>query len=173
MLLLLLLSSVTMFSGIYYYLSTHSNFEIRTSSGILRTAMEEYGTIYLGHQFYFEGYGTPTIENIYVVQTDGLINQPNDKQISIIPFIDESGTIGVADEAYVSKEGISNAIIPVQDFKFKNQHYNVAFKVKLKDKSFNQDFHAVIIEYRHLGIRKEQSLDFDGFFDNQTAMIVE
>ncbi|WP_341963409.1 hypothetical protein NM897_16800 (plasmid) [Planococcus maritimus] len=172
-LLVLLLLSLMMFSGIYYYLSTNSNFEIGASSKIVKKVMEEQETIYFGYQFHFEGYGNPTIENVYVVQTDGTINQPSNQQILITPLIDTSGKIGVLYEEHILEEGLSNSIAPVQGFKSKDHNYNIAFKVELKDESFDQDFHAFIIEYHHLGMLKTQSLDFEGFFSNETAMIVE
>ncbi len=64
-----------MFSEIYYYLTATSNFEIRAPSRAGKTQIEEQGEIYFGHyetaltfgyQFYFEGYGNPTIENVYL-----------------------------------------------------------------------------------------------------------
>ena len=170
MLFALVLPVLTIFLGGYYYLSTNSGFELGSSSSISRQALEEHGTVFFGYQFYFEGYGTPTIENIYLVQRDGTINRQNNNQISITPFIDLSKQIGVLEESYVMEEGIIKELAPIQGFKFKNNHYNVAFKVELKDENFDQDFQAFIVEYRHLGIRKEQSIDFEGFFTNDTAV---
>lgn len=171
MLLIILLSVAVMFAGVHQYVSTQSEFEIGTSSGMLRTAMEEHGTVYFGFQLYFHGYGTPTIENVSVVHEDGTVNQPNSKQIVITPFVDKSGSVGVLPEGYVAKEGMTNEIIPIQGFKFTKKHHNVAFKVELKDPRFDQDFNTLIVEYRHLGRLKTQSLNFDGFFSNQTAKL--
>ncbi len=167
---ILALTLILMVSGSYYFLSATSGFQITSSSASSAALLQEHKTIFYGYGFDWTGYGTPTIENIYVVQKDGIIHQQSDAQIAITPFIDASESIGVMDGAAVIEDGIMQSLIPVQGFSPTARDFSVAFKVDSRDEHSIHEFQALIIEYRYLGQMKKQSMDFNGFFGQEPVL---
>lgn len=150
--------------GLYFYLLNKAEFTKGSHAWASKEVIEESEVIYLGYNLTFNGYGSPTIQSIYLQQTEGEKGQQYDEQISISVFIDKNNRIGAVDEKYALDEGIIDELIPVRGYKLKESDFNLAIRVELKDKDFKKDFDTLVIEYSHLGVTKKQVIDFEGLF---------
>jgi len=156
---------ITGITGLYYYLTNQGEFvKWHHSYGTLEMFNEHEVMYFGGYKLVFKGVGNPTIQDIYFIQTDGTHIKTNDKPISITPIVDTSEEIGTVIEEDVIDEDRKNELIPISGFKLKEEGFNLALRVKLNDKNYNKDVHTLVIEYNHLGINKQQSIGFDGFF---------
>lgn len=149
---------------LYYYLLNKAEFTKRSHPSISIEMLEVHEVLYFGYEFNFEGFGNPTLQDIYLIQTDGEIVQQNKNQISITSFIDKSKRIGIVKEKYAIDQGIVDELIHVSGFKLKDSVFNLAFKVEFLDMNNKYDFNTLVIEYSHLGITKKQYIDFEGLF---------
>ena len=163
-LLITLLIIIVVLAVIYYYLINKSEFTKGSHSWAAEKMVEESEAIYLGYNMHFEGFGNPTLQNVYLLQAENNITQNNNEQISITVFIDKNNRVGALDEKYVIDEGIIDELIPVSGFKLRGSEFNLAIRVELIEKNYKKDFDTLVIEYSHFGITKKQNIKFEGIF---------
>lgn len=163
--ILLVTTLIIVFTSIFVFMIQKGEFEKWHHSTFDRNMMNDKEIMYLGNYLLsWNGYGNPTIEDIYFIQKDGTVLREGNEQLSFTPYIDLSNTIAVVDEAHVEEEGLEDDLISTHGYQAKDGKYNLAFKVHLKDKNYNSDVHTIVVEYSHFGIKKKQEIGFEGFF---------
>jgi hypothetical protein len=125
--------------------------------------LEKGKTIYLGHSIEWEGFGTPKLKKIEFMKNDGTILKPNDEQINVTPYAEDinkgqfsTGTTNEQDDAV-------DKFKPVDGFLVTNNNFNLVLKVRIKDRSYENNINKMLIKYEKMGLTQEQYIDLEEF----------
>jgi hypothetical protein len=143
----------------FRYLSHEGQFEKYSHVTIGKETLKEGKAVYLGYQFQWEGMGSPTLQKVEFIKSDGTIVAKDDDQMRIKPYITKVD-FGSYYEEDAIKEGIINKLLPVKGFKT-DDFFSLVLRVEPYEYEWDSDIKTVRITYKKFGQTQFQNISFD------------
>lgn len=144
-----------------------SNFDLTSSSSLSKKTISLCENYYLGYGLRWNSLIKPTLVNIELRDTNGIVLNKNHDQIEITPFIDMQQHTGVLNESNFLEDSKEGYIDYVEINEVRIKEFNtLVLRVNLKDDRYINTDSIMTLRYRILGIPKQQSIELNGFFVN-------
>jgi hypothetical protein len=143
----------------FRYFSKEGEFEKYSHVTIGKETLKEGKAVYLSYHFRWEGMGTPELEKVEFIKSDGTIVAKVDDPMRIKPFISKADFGSYYEEAAI-KEGIIDTLLPVKGFK-PDDYFSLVLRVEPNDYEWDSDIKTVRIMYKKFGQSQFQNISFD------------
>ncbi|OOE14628.1 hypothetical protein UN64_05420 [Fictibacillus arsenicus] len=150
----------------FRYFSHEGEFEKYSHVTIGKETLKEGKPVYLGYHLQWEGIGTPELQKVEFIKSDGTIVAKDDDQMRIKSYITKVD-FGSYYEEDVIKEGIVNKLLPVKGFKA-DDDFSLVLQVEPNDFEWDSDIKTVRVMYKKFGQTQFQNISFDdGIISNE------
>ncbi|MFI8684515.1 hypothetical protein [Rossellomorea sp. NPDC077527] len=140
--------------GAFNLLSHKGKFEKVSHVSVDKEIFNENQVVYLGYLIKWEGIGTPILEGVELILSDGTEDDPDFVQ-SFISKMD----FGSMEENEAIKEGLVQSLLPVKGYKPDND-FSLVLRVKPKHIEPDHDISSVRIFYKKFGQSQTQTILF-------------
>ena len=139
-------------------LSHKGKFEKVSHVSVDKGIFNENQAVYLGYLIKWEGIGTPILEGVEMILSDGTIFRTEDDPDFVQSFISKMD-FGSMEENEAIKEGLVQSLLPVKGYKPDND-FSLVLRVKPKHIEPNHDISSVRIFYKKFGQSQTQTILF-------------
>ncbi|WP_226671930.1 hypothetical protein [Rossellomorea aquimaris] len=145
--------------GVFNLVSHKGKFEKVSHVSVNTEMFNENQVVYLSYLFKWEGIGTPTLEKVELMKSDGTTIGLEDEPHFVKSFISKVD-FGSMEEKEAIKEGLVQSLLPVKGYKADND-YSLALRVQPKYFESDHDISSIRISYKKFGQSHVQNISFD------------
>lgn len=142
-----------------FYIINQGHFKQLNHPSIESSIAKQNNILFIGYDVKWIGFGHPKLKQIYVANDgDEIINH----DVRVTSYIEKQPLteLAVNTEKEVDAIGLSDKLIPVQDYKVSSSSFRLIIKIEYENEKALEELEALSIKYNTFGIMKEQQLHF-------------